>query len=160
MTYLKEFGISGLTEADIDHVNRVWHRLKPWPDAVQGLTRLKRRYTITTLSNGNLALLTDMAKQAGLPWDCIISAELFRRYKPDPETYIGAAELLDVAPAELMMVAAHPSDLRAARAVGCRTAFVSRPLECGPGHPPPAVANDEFDVVARDFIALADRLHA
>ncbi len=157
---LDEFGVSELSEADIDQLNRVWHRLTPWPDAVPGLTRLKGRYVITTLSNGNFGLLTRLAKHAGLPWDCIISAELFHHYKPDPETYLGTAKLLDITPAELMLVASHPGDLRAARSHGCRTAFVSRPLECGPNEPPAAIANGEFDVVSSDFMALADRLAA
>ncbi|OBF58561.1 haloacid dehalogenase, type II [Mycolicibacterium monacense] len=117
----------------VDELTRAWHRLDPWPDSVAGLTRLKRRYVITPLSNGNVSLLTNMAKRAGLPWDCVLSAELFRHYKPDPEAYLGCADLLDVTPDELMLVAAHRSDLRAAREAGLRTAYVSRPLEYGPG---------------------------
>ena len=105
-----------LAEADAADFNRVWHRLLPWPDSVAGLYALKQRFTITSLSNGNVALLVNMAKHAGLPWDTVLSAELFQHYKPDPEVYLGAARLLDVPPAELMMVAAHPSDLRAAAA--------------------------------------------
>jgi len=101
-----------------------------------------------------------MAKRAGLPWDCIVSAEIFRHYKPDPETYLGAADLLGIAPAELMLVACHPDDLRAARAAGCRTGYVARPLELGAGHAPPQVGEGEFDVVAGDFLELADRLGA
>ena len=147
-------------EDEIDHLNRAWHRLDPWPDSVAGLTRLKDRFIITTLSNGNLSLLTNMAKYTGLPWDCVISAELFRHYKPDPEAYLGCAELLDVAPAELMLVAAHPSDLRAAQASGLRTAYVARPLEYGPDREPPAVEPGEFDVAVRDFLDLADALGA
>ncbi|MUM25158.1 haloacid dehalogenase type II, partial [Mycolicibacterium sp. CBMA 295] len=108
-------------ETEIEHLNRAWHRLDPWPDSVAGLTRLKQRYLITTLSNGNVSLLTNMAKHAGLPWDCVISAELFRHYKPDREAYLGCAELLDLAAEELTLVAAHPSDLRAARAAGLGT---------------------------------------
>ena len=157
---LVEFDLRGLAESDIDHLNRAWHRLDPWPDAVAGLSRLKARYVITTLSNGNLSLLTNMAKRAGLPWDCIISAELFRHYKPDPETYLGTADILGIAPAELMLVACHPDDLRAARATGCRTGYVERALELGPGHTPPRVEQGEFDVVAGDFLELADRLGA
>ena len=157
---LVEFNIRGLGEDDIDHLNRVWHRLDPWPDAVPGLGRLKTRYIITTLSNGNFSLLTNMAKRARLPWDCILSAELFHHYKPDPETYLGTAELLGIAPAELMLVACHPDDLRAARAAGCRTGYVERSLELGPGHPPARVDDNEFDVVASDFVELADRLGA
>ncbi|OLP01232.1 haloacid dehalogenase, type II [Mycolicibacterium porcinum] len=147
-------------DSEIDHLNRAWHRLDPWPDSVVGLTRLKQRYVITTLSNGNVSLLTNMAKHAGLPWDCVISAELFRHYKPDPEAYLGCAELLDVAPAELTLVAAHPSDLRAARAAGLGTAYVDRPLEYGPDRAPHDVAADDFDIVATDFVDLADQLGA
>ncbi|MHC9292597.1 haloacid dehalogenase type II [Mycobacterium sp. LTG2003] len=153
---------AGIRVADdeIDHLNRAWHRLNPWPDSVAGLARLKARFVITTLSNGNVSLLTNMAKHAGLPWDCVISAELFRHYKPDPEAYLGCAELLDVAPHELTLVAAHPTDLRAARASGLGTAYVARPLEFGPAHPTPAVEPGEFDVVATDFVDLADQLGA
>jgi 2-haloacid dehalogenase len=157
---LVEHDIRGLAEGDIDHLNRAWHRLDPWPDAVPGLTRLKSRYLITTLSNGNFSLLTNMAKRAGLPWDCIVSAELFHHYKPDPETYLGTAELLGIDPTELMLVACHPDDLRAARAAGCRTGYVERALELGPGHSPQRVDDGEFDVIAGDFVELAERLGA
>ncbi len=157
---LVEYGMRGLGERDIDHLNHVWHRLDPWPDAVPGLMRLKTRFIVTTLSNGNFSLLTHMAKRAGLPWDCIVSAELFHHYKPDPETYLGTAELLGIATAELMLVASHPDDLRAARSAGCRTGFVERPLELGPGHPPACVEDNEFDVIASDFVELAERLGA
>lgn len=145
-------------DAEIDDLNRAWHRLDPWPDAVAGLTRLKERFVITTLSNGNVSLLTNMAKYAGLPWDCVLSAEIFRHYKPDPETYLGCADILDVAPRELMMVAAHPSDLRAARDAGLRTGFVFRPAEYGPQRTLRKPAEGEFDVIADDFGDLADRL--
>ena len=159
--------VSLLAEADIrvgddeiDQLNRAWHRLDPWPDAVAGLTRLKQRFVITTLSNGNVSLLTNMAKHAGLPWDCVLSAELFRHYKPDREAYLGCAELLDVAPDELMLVAAHPSDLRAARDAGLGTAYVDRPLEFGPDRVPHTVQPGDFDVVATDFVDLAETLGA
>lgn len=155
-----DFGLGDLDEATRTHLNRAWHRLAPWPDSVAGLTRLKSRYAITTLSNGNFSLLVDLARHGGLPWDCVISAELFGHYKPDPETYLGTARLLDVAPAELMLVAAHPADLRAAQAQGCRTAYVIRPLEFGAGHPLPDYAVDEFDLVADDFLDLARQLGA
>jgi 2-haloacid dehalogenase len=148
-------GITSICVEDVDELNRAWHRLDPWPDTVSGLTRLKERFIITTLSNGNMSLLTNMAKRAGLPWDCVISAELFHHYKPDPQAYLGCADLLDVAPDELMLVAAHPSDLRAARAAGLMTAYVARPLEFGPGSTPYVVADDEFDFTATDFLDLA-----
>lgn len=154
-------GVTGIDTAAVDHLNRAWHRLDPWPDAVDGLTRLKGRYLITTLSNGNVSLLTNMAKRAGLPWDCVISAELFRHYKPDPEAYLGCAELLDVAPGELMLVAAHASDLRGAKRAGLMTAYVERPLEYGVGRRRPSkIADGEFDVMATDFGDLADKLGA
>jgi 2-haloacid dehalogenase len=156
---LAEFGIEDLPGDEKDHLNKAWHRLDPWPDAVEGLLRLKRRYTISTLSNGNVALLTNMAKRTGLPWDLILSAELARRYKPDPEVYLMAPELLGLRPDEVVLVAAHPDDLRAAGAVGLRTAYVPRPLEWGPGSEaePPDPA---FDLVADDFLALAIALGA
>src|ERR671910_1182844 len=156
---LAEFGIEGLSCAEKDHFNRVWHRLDPWPDAVEGLTRLRQRYIIAPLSNGNVALLTNMARRAGLPWDLILSAELVRHYKPDPETYLMPPLLLDLEPEQVMMVAAHVYDLRSARNNGLRTAYVPRPLEFGPGveaEPP----DPAFDLVARDFVELADRLGA
>lgn len=149
-----------LTEEDAAWLNKVWHRLTPWPDSVAGLQRLKARHTISTLSNGNLSLLVAMAKHGGLPWDAVLSAELFGHYKPDPEVYLGAARLLDLRPDEVMMVAAHPSDLRAAAACGLRTAYVPRPLERGPDGPMEAWRDGEFDVVADDFPALADMLGA
>lgn len=157
---LVEFRIEGLSEDEKDHLNRAWHRLKPWPDAVAGLTRLRRRYLIAPLSNGNVALLTNLAKHARLPWDCILSAELARRYKPDPETYRTAAELLSLPPAQVMMVAAHKSDLRAAQAVGFRAAFVTRPLERGPRAKVDTQMDPAFDIHAADFLDLARQLGA
>ncbi|HEY6575695.1 MAG TPA: haloacid dehalogenase type II [Mycobacterium sp.] len=157
---LDRAGIQSVPEADVDDLNRAWHRLDPWPDSVEGLTRLKQRFVITTLSNGNVSLLTNMAKRAGLPWDCVISAELFHHYKPDPEAYLGCADLLDVRPGELMLVAAHPSDLRSAREAGLMTAYVVRPLEHGPDGPPPRYEDGEFDFVADDFLDLARQLGA
>jgi 2-haloacid dehalogenase len=155
---LVKFGITGLTEEEKDHLNRVWHRLKPWPDAVRGLKRLKKKYVIATLSNGNVALLTNMAKHAGLPWDCVISAELFRHYKPDPEAYLGAAELLGMRPGEVMLVAAHKDDLRAAQRAGLRTAFVARPNEKGPRATIDVAPDAAFNHNVADFLDLADRL--
>ena len=155
---LDKFGIRTLSEADKQHWNRVWHRLTPWPDAVAGLTRLRQHYVLATLSNGNVALLTNMAKHGGLPWDCILSAEIVRHYKPDPETYLGAAELLGLQPSEVMMVAAHKSDLKAAQAVGLRTAFVERLNEFGPGVDVDIEPDPAIDVHAGDFNDLADQL--
>jgi 2-haloacid dehalogenase len=153
---LERFKIAGLDEAETVDLNRAWHRLAPWKDSVSGLKRLKRKYVVATLSNGNVALLTNMAKHAGLPWDCILSAELIGHYKPDPETYLGAARLLGLEPAQVMMVAAHPDDLDAASSTGLRTAFVRRPLEFGTkADVAPA---PRFDFNARDFVDLARQL--
>ena len=156
---LEEFGVGGLSEGEKDHLNKAWHRLDPWSDSVEGLLRLKERFIIATLSNGNVALLTNMAKRAGLPWDLVLSAELLRRYKPDPETYLMVPTLLDLRPEDVAMVAAHPDDLRAAAGNGLKTVYVPRPLEWGPGGE--AEPSDPiFDVVARDFLELAEKLGA
>jgi 2-haloacid dehalogenase len=155
---LVDFNIKGVPEADIDHLNRAWHRLDPWPDAVAGLTRLKTKYVLTTLSNGNVALMVNMAKRAGLPWDVVLGAEPTRHYKPQREAYIGTAEYLGVRPDELMLVAAHNNDLRAASGFGLRTAFVPRPAEHGPGQTTDLAPDGPWDVVARDFVELAGTL--
>jgi 2-haloacid dehalogenase len=157
---IQQFGIRGLTEEEIDHFNRAWHRLWPWPDSVGGLHRLSRGYIVSTLSNGNVSLLTNMAKYAGLPWDCILSAELFGHYKPDPEVYLGAARLLGPAPSQVMMVAAHVDDLVAARKVGLRTALVTRPLEYGPKRKADTAQDGAgiADFIATDFMDLAAQL--
>ena len=155
---LDRFAIRGLSPAEIVEFNRVWHRLQPWPDARRGLLRLKKTYVIGTLSNGNIGLLVDMAKHGGLPWDVVFSAEVFRHYKPDPETYLGAADLLGIAPDELMLVAAHKDDLFAANACGLRTAFVRRPLEYGPAVRRDLKAESAFDYNVADFNQLAERL--
>jgi 2-haloacid dehalogenase len=157
---LKQFKIEGLSEEDIDHLNRAWHRLMPWPDAISGLNRLKSRYVLSTLSNGNVSLLTNMAKNAGIPWDLVMSAELFGRYKPDPEVYLGAARLLSLTTDQVMMIAAHKGDLIASQKVGMRTGFVSRPLEFGPTRKADVAVEGEFDVVASDFLDLAVKLGA
>lgn len=156
---LRKYKIEGLSEAEIVHLNRVWHRLLPWADAVSGLNRLRCRYTVAALSNGSMALLVDMAKNAGLPWDCVLSAELAKHYKPAAEVYQTAARLLDLEPAQIMMVTAHDDDLQGARRAGLKTAFVSRPLEHGPGGAPPQIPA-EADVSAGDFLELAAKLGA
>jgi len=157
---LPRYGLARLTSEDRDHLTRAWHRLDPWPDAVSGLERLKQRYIISPLSNGDVACLANMAKRAGLPWDLILCAEIFRHYKPDPETYLGAIQLLGCVPHEVMMVAAHNYDLRAARSHGMRTAFVARPTEYGPNQASDLKAEEDWDIVARDFNELADKLGA
>lgn len=157
---LVKFRVTGLSEEEKAHLNRVWHRLDPWPDAVSGLTRLKRKYIIAPMSNGNVALLVNMAKRAGLPWDCIFSAEQARRYKPDKEVYLLAPDYLDVRPDQVMMVAAHKNDLRAAKGAGLKTAFVPRPREHGP-HAKVDVTHDAaFDLNVADFNELAAKLGA
>jgi len=155
---LPQFGLAHLSEVERQHLNRVWHRLEAWPDSVAGLTRLKRKYIISTLSNGNIGLLTAMAKRAGLPWDCVLSAEVFRAYKPDPATYLGVAKVFDVAPEQVMLVAAHHDDLAGARACGLRTAYIERPLEMGAAHPKDVSPQPGNDLHAVDLNALADQL--
>jgi 2-haloacid dehalogenase len=155
---LVDFGIRGLGEAEIEHFNRAWHRLDPWPDAIPGLTRLRPRFILATCSNGNVALMVDMARRAGLPWDAILGAEPARRYKPDPEVYRTTADWLGLRPEQCMMVAAHNGDLAAAAASGLRTAFVARPTEHGPGQRTDLAPDRDFDVVVGDFVDLAARL--
>jgi 2-haloacid dehalogenase len=157
---LGEFKIPELDEAEKVSLNRAWHRLKPWPDSVEGLGRLKKTFIIAPLSNGNISLMTDMAKHSGLPWDCILGAELVRHYKPDREVYQSAADILDLQPAEVMMVAAHLGDLRAAKTVGLKTAFVARPLEYGPDGKPDLKGDSSVDLTAKDFNDLARQLRA
>jgi 2-haloacid dehalogenase len=153
-----EFGIGGLSDDDLHHLTLGWHRLNPWPDAVPGLSRLKAKYVISPLSNGNVALLTNMAKFAGLPWDLVLSAEIFAHYKPDREVYLGATRLLGLKPEQVMMVAAHNNDLAAANALGLKTAFVARPTEYGPLQRHDFEAEGDWDIVAADFNEIADRL--
>ena len=154
---IERFAIEGLSEREKDNFNRAWHRLTPWPDAVEGLSRLRSKYVVASLSNGNVSLLKNMGEHAGLPWDVVLSAELAGRYKPDREVYLKAAELLDLVPRTVMMVAAHKGDLRAAAAAGFRTAFVPRPLE-RPNRRIDLSYDRAFDVNARDFLELADLL--
>jgi 2-haloacid dehalogenase len=157
---LAKYAIAGLSEAEKTHLNRVWHRLKPWPDAVEGLTRLKARYIIGTLSNGNVGLLTRMAKNAGLPWDVVLGAETARAYKPLPQAYLAGAALLNLEPAQVMLVAAHNGDLAAASAAGLGTAFVPRPQEYGPHQQRDFKAEGAWDVVCGSFVELAEAMGA
>ena len=157
---LKTFNITSLSESQIHELNLVWHRLNPWLDTVEGLTRLKSKFTIVTLSNGNLGLLADMAKNAGLPWDLILSAEVFRHYKPDPETYLGVAEIFNVLPEQVMLVAAHKDDLLSANACGLQTAFIERPIEFGPNFSRQDLHREEFTTYhAKDLMDLATQLN-
>lgn len=143
---------------ELDELNRAWHRLDPWPDAVPGLQRLKARYVIAPLSNGNVALLLNMAKRAGLPWDAILGAEVAGAYKPRPEAYLRTADILGLRPEQLCLVAAHNDDLTAARACGLRTAFVPRPTEHGPAQTRDLAPVERWDWIAGDFLDLAARL--
>jgi 2-haloacid dehalogenase len=153
-----EFGIQGLTEQDLVHINLGWHRLNGWPDSVPGLTRLKSRFVIGPLSNGNVSLLTYMAKHAGLPWDMVFGSDLFGHFKPDPETYLGVAEMMDLAPDQVMLAAAHNNDLANARKCGLMTAFFARPTEYGPHQKRDYAADQDWDFVARDIEDLATQL--
>jgi 2-haloacid dehalogenase len=154
---LPRFGLAALSDTDLDHVNRVWHRLDPWPDAVAGLARLKRTHIIAPLSNGDFSLLVDLARHAGLPWDAVFASDLFGHYKPDPETYLGACRLLRLEPRQVMLAAAHAGDLAAAQRLGLRTGFIARPLEHGPGGTPEPAG--DWDVSVGTIEALADRLN-
>lgn len=153
-----EFGLSGMSEAELQDFNFAWHRLLPWPDTLAGLNRLKNKYTIASLSNGNVSMLVDIARNAGIDWDTVLSAELSRHYKPDPEAYLKAPELFSLAPEQVMLVATHPSDLRSASETGLHTAYVHRALERGAANPKVPPARDEFDFFADDFIDLARQL--
>jgi 2-haloacid dehalogenase len=155
---LVKFGMTGLTELQRQHLNLAWHRLDAWPDVVAGLTRLKSKFTICTLSNGNIGLLTNMAKRAGLPWDCILSAEVFKAYKPEPATYLGVAKVFNIAPEEVMLVAAHQDDLAAARACGLQTAYIERPFEFGKNTPKDVSPNPANTYHAVNFLELAVQL--
>jgi 2-haloacid dehalogenase len=157
---LAEFGVADrLDEAARRALNLAWRRLDPWPEALAGLARLKARHVVTPLSNGNVSLLVALSKRAALPWDCVLSAEVFRAYKPDPRAYLGVADLFDLAPSQVALVAAHASDLRAAAAAGLRTAYVDRPLEFGPDRRGDVPRDGErFDAHASGFDDLADRL--
>jgi 2-haloacid dehalogenase len=150
--------LQAVDAAELDDLNRAWHRLDPWPDSLPGLLRLKARYIIAPLSNGNVALLLNMAKRAGLPWDAILGAEVAGAYKPRPEAYLRTADILGLRPAEVCLVAAHNGDLQAARACGLGTAFVLRATEHGPGQTTDLAPSAAWDVIAADFLDLAERL--
>ncbi|HSH92110.1 MAG TPA: haloacid dehalogenase type II [Ramlibacter sp.] len=155
---LPQFGLQDMGEEERRHLNRVWHRLDAWPDSVEGLTRLKSKFTICTLSNGNIGLLTNMAKRAGLPWDCVLSAEVFRAYKPDPATYLGVSKVFDLKPEQVMLAAAHHDDLAGARACGLRTAHIERPLEYGPNGTKDIAPRPENDMHCTNIIDLAAQM--
>ena len=149
---------AGVGEEELADLTRAWERLDPWPDSVAGLTRLKRRFAIGTISNGNTGLMMWLAKHGGLPWDVIAGAEPTQSYKPQPETYLGSARLLELRPEQCALVAAHNDDLSSARACGFKTAFIPRPAEHGPGQTTDLCADGEWDVVATDLVDLARQL--
>ena len=155
---LIDFGLDGMPEAERRHLNKVWHRLHPWPDAAEGLERLKSEYIVCTLSNGNIGLLTRMAKFGGLTWDCVLSAENFERYKPHPDAYLGVARTFSVEPGEVMLAAAHQSDLEGARSCGLRTAYIERPHEYGPDYPKDVSPNPANTIHATNIIHLAKQV--
>lgn len=155
---IERHSLQTMTEPQRARLNSVWHRLDPWPDSARGLAMLRRRYICATLSNGNISLLVDLARHGGLTWDCVLSGEIYRAYKPDAAVYLGAAATLDLKPEEVMMVAAHKGDLQAARKLGLKTAFVERPLEHGPGGKADRGGEDWMDIYAKDFVDLARQL--
>lgn len=155
---LAEFEVNGLSDDDKQEITFFWHNLRPWADSVPGLYRLKQRYIIATMSNGNIALMTNMAKNGGLPWDAILGAEVAQHYKPDPESYLTTVKLLGLTPGQVMMTAAHQGDLLSAQKVGLRSAFVTRPMEHGPDRTPDPTPDPSFDVVATDFTDLARQM--
>jgi 2-haloacid dehalogenase len=156
---LKELNIHGFTEDNINHLNNAWHRLAPWNDTVEGLNLLKSNFSISTLSNGGIDLLTNMANTQNLPWDNIFSAETFMHYKPDSETYLGAVDKLNLETQEVMLVAAHNQDLLSAKKYGLKTAFVLRSNEYGPSQDFDLKADPSIDVVSSDFIDLNNKLN-
>ena len=155
---LLDLGADDLPEERVAHLNGAWHRLNPWPDTVEGLTLMKQDHIIGTLSNGNLSLLVSLAKHGGLPWDCVLSTGMFGTYKPNPEVYLGAVRMLDAEPGDVMMAAAHAYDVDGAREAGLRTAYVFRPDEFGPGKGEDPGDTSRFDIVARNFVELGERL--
>ncbi|HUS97375.1 MAG TPA: haloacid dehalogenase type II [Hyphomicrobiaceae bacterium] len=158
LALVQRYNLPSLANHEVEHLVTIWHRLSPWPDVVEGLYRLKKRYIIGTLSNGNIGLMTRLAKHAGLPWDCILGAEVARAYKPQPEAYIRTAKALNLEPRECMLVAAHNGDLQAASDTGYRTAFVIRPTEYGPNQVTDKGANKAWDVITDSFGGVADAM--
>ena len=155
---LKDFDIKSVTETELNYLNRAWHRLLPWSDSVPGLLRLKKKFIIGTMSNGNVALMVNMAKNGGLPWDVILGAEPAQAYKPEPETYLTGVDWLNLKPSEVLMCAAHNADLVAAGAQGLKTAFIARPTEYGPNQKHDFEAEHDFDYISENMLDLADKL--
>jgi len=157
---LSEYNITNLTESEKDHFNRAWHRLDPWPDSVPGLTELKKNYVISPLSNGNVALLVNMAKYGGLPWDTVLSAELAQHYKPDPEAYQSTSEFLGFPIEQIMMVAAHKNDLKSAKGQGMMTGYIPRPKEHGPNTTVDSNPEDYIDIIGENFVDFAKKMQS
>ena len=158
-TLLERHGLAGrLSPAERDDMNRVWSQLVPWPDSVEGLTRLRRRFVTSTLSNAGMSAMVAIVKHAGLPFDAVLTAELAHTYKPAPVVYQLAVDYLGFRPHEILMVACHKYDLKAARAFGMRTAFVARPLEFGPGAHPDTAPEDWLDLHVGSLVELAEAL--
>jgi 2-haloacid dehalogenase len=157
---VKRLGVAGLSEQDLRWLNLAWHRLDPWPDAAEGLARLQRKFVVVTLSNGNIAMTVDLVRHGKLPFDSVLGAEVARQYKPHPQAYLTTVSLLQLEPSEVMMVAAHNSDLRGASKAGLRTAYVIRPTQFGPGQKDDLAPEGDWDVVANDFVDLARKLGA
>ena len=157
---LSEYNITSLTESEKDHFNRAWHRLDPWPDSVPGLTELKKNYVISPLSNGNVALLVNMAKYGGLPWDTVLSAELAQHYKPDPEAYQSTSEFLGFPIEQIMMVAAHKNDLKSAKGQGMMTGYIPRPKEHGPNTTVDSNPEDYIDIIGENFVDFANKMQS
>lgn len=155
---LEKFNIRHLSDVQITSLNFAWHQLQTWPDSLTGIHSIKEKYIITTLSNGNISLLTHMAKNAGIAWDCILSAENFRSYKPDPSTYLGVANIFNVAPEQVLLVAAHQHDLDAAHECGLKTAYIEREMEFGLGHEKDIQGNPKNTFHATDLIDLSKQL--
>ncbi|MAZ99987.1 MAG: haloacid dehalogenase type II [Rhodospirillaceae bacterium] len=155
---LKDFDIKSVTETELNYLNRAWHRLLPWSDSVPGLLRLKKKFIIGTMSNGNVALMVNMAKNGGLPWDVILGAEPAQAYKPEPKTYLTGVDWLNLKPSEVLMCAAHNADLVAAGAQGLKTAFIARPTEYGPNQKHDFEAEHDFDYISENMLDLADKL--
>lgn len=158
ITLISRHNITGLQEEEIDHLNKAWHRLDPWPDSVEGLDRLKKKFILNTMSNGNVSLLVNMARRASLPWDLVLGVEPVRAYKPLPQSYLGNAKLVSLEPQQILMVAAHNDDLAAARTLGFHTAFIRRPTEYGPRQTNDLKAESDWDIVTDSMIEVADAL--
>ncbi len=155
---LESYGLDELDEFQIDYVNRVWHRLQPWADTLPGMNRLRKHHILASLSNGNVSLIVNMAKHSGIPWDMVLGSEPAQGYKPQPAVYLHSANMLDLKPEQCMMVAAHNDDLRVARSLGFKTAYINRPYEYGEGQRSDLVAEDNWDIIGDSMTDIAEGL--